>query len=89
MRSRRHHRLSFPDKPEDVPGYQALESALRNIVDHIETSEKRSRETLKTVQDRIAEVVERAASADSERIQQTAPVIARLEDPARRCWHAP
>jgi localization factor PodJL len=71
---------AFPEKPEDVPGYQALESALRNIVDHIENSEKKNREALKSVQERMAEVAQKAASAESERILQSAPVIARLED---------
>jgi len=73
-------RSAFPEKPEDVPGYQALESALRNIVDHIETSEKKGREALRSVHDRMAGVAQKAAGAESERMLQSASVIARLED---------
>jgi localization factor PodJL len=73
-------RQAFPDKPEDVPGYQALESALRNIVDHIEVSDKRTRETLKTVQDRMTEIAERPAGGEGEGVLQNAPALARLED---------
>jgi localization factor PodJL len=39
-------------RPEDVPGYSALESAIRNVVEHIEVSEKRTRDSLKAMQDR-------------------------------------
>jgi localization factor PodJL len=68
-----------PSRPEDVPGYQALEGALRNIVDHIEVSEKRTREHLRIMQDRLSELSNRAQAAPDERIIQTAPVITRLE----------
>ncbi|MFL5259802.1 MAG: peptidoglycan-binding protein [Hyphomicrobiales bacterium] len=47
-------RFGFPERPEDVPGYPALEGALRNIVEHIETSERKSQEALKAVQNRLA-----------------------------------
>ena len=35
----------------DLPGFSALEGAVRNIVDHIEKSETKSRETIATLQD--------------------------------------
>jgi localization factor PodJL len=72
-------RARYPERPEDVPGYQALEGALRNVVDHIETSEKRTRDALKGLQDRLGGMAQRASSADSERVLQQAPAISRLE----------
>ena len=71
----------FPQEPEDVPGYRSLETALRNIVDHIEVSERKTRESMKTVQDRIDQVAYAAtAPIDSDRLLADAPVIARLEN---------
>lgn len=70
----------FPQEPEDVPGYHSLETAVRNIVDHIEVSERKTRETLKAVQDRLNEVAYAAtAPIDSDHLLVDAPVIARLE----------
>jgi localization factor PodJL len=71
----------FPQNPEDVPGYRALETALRNIVDHIEVSERKTRESLKAVQDRLNDVAYAAtAPIDSDRLLVDAPVITRLEN---------
>lgn len=71
----------FPQEPEDVPGYHSLETALRNIVDHIEVSERKTRESMKTVQERIDQVAYAAtAPIDSDRLLADAPVIARLEN---------
>jgi localization factor PodJL len=67
------------DKPEDVPGYPALESALRNIVDHIEISERRTRDSLKTMQDRLGDMAQRATDAGSDELVRTAPAFAGLE----------
>lgn len=70
----------FPQNPEDVPGYQSLEMAVRNIVDHIEVSERKTRDTLKTVQDRLNEVAYAAsAPINSDHLLVNAPVISRLE----------
>lgn len=70
----------FPQNPEDVPGYRSLETAVRNIVDHIEVSERKTRETLKAVQERLHEVAYAAtAPIDSDRLLADAPVITRLE----------
>lgn len=49
-------RIQPMDRPEDVPGYTALESAIRNVVEHIEISEKRTRDSLKSIQDRILDL---------------------------------
>lgn len=71
----------FPTTPEDVPGYRSLETAVRNIVDHIEVSERKTRETLKSVQERLNEVAYAAtAPIDSDHLLADAPVITRLEN---------
>ncbi|MGE3872904.1 MAG: peptidoglycan-binding protein [Parvibaculaceae bacterium] len=71
---------SFPRTPEDVPGYRSLEAAVRNIVDHIEVSERKTRDTLKTVQERLDEVACAAsAPVDSGHLLANAPQIARIE----------
>ncbi|MBI2717153.1 MAG: SEL1-like repeat protein [Rhizobiales bacterium] len=76
------------ERPEDVPGFPALETAIRNVVDHIELSERRHRETLRSLQERLAEMSERAAGADSDQLVRSAPAFASLEqrisDLARR-----
>ncbi len=65
------------EKPEDVPGFKAIETAIRNVVDHIETSETRTREQLKAMQDRLGGMAQRATGTDV--LAQTAPAIASLE----------
>lgn len=67
------------ERPEDVPGFQALEGAMRNIVDHIEISERRTRDSLKTMQDRMAEMTLKASHASGDDILRTAPAFAGLE----------
>lgn len=68
------------DRPEDVPGYSALESAIRNVVEHIEVSEKRTRDSLKSMQDRLSELAEQVAlQPRAEDMQRTAPVLSSLE----------
>lgn len=71
----------FPQHPEDVPGYRSLETAVRNIVDHIEVSDRKTRDTLKAVQERLNDVAYAAtAPIDSDRLLVDAPVITRLEN---------
>jgi localization factor PodJL len=71
----------FPQNPEDVPGYRSLETALRNIVDHIEVSERKTRDTLKAVHERLNDIAYAAtAPIDSDRLLVDAPVITRLEN---------
>jgi localization factor PodJL len=69
-----------PERPDENPAYQTLEKALRNVVDHIEVSEKHTRETLKQLQDRMGDMAQRAASAPSDQVLQQAPVFNRLEN---------
>ncbi len=70
---------AFPDRPEDVPGFTALELAIRNIVDHVEISERRTVETLTAIQQRMADIASRATAAQDEDITASAPAIASLE----------
>ncbi len=67
------------EKPEDVPGFQALEGALRNIVDHIEISERRTRDSLKTMQERMGEMALKASHASGDDILRAAPAFTGLE----------
>lgn len=67
------------EKPEDVPGFAALETAIRNVVEHIELSDKRTRDGLKSMQDRLAEMSQRANHASTDDLLRTAPAFASLE----------
>jgi localization factor PodJL len=70
------------DRSEDgQAGYKTLETAIRNVVEHIEVSEKRTRDSLKSMQDRIAGMAERGSQApSSEDILRAAPGLAGLEN---------
>jgi localization factor PodJL len=54
-------KLPAVSKPEDAPGFQALEKAVRNIVEHLEISEKRTRDNLKSLQDRMGDMATKAS----------------------------
>jgi localization factor PodJL len=72
---------SFPHNPEDVPGYRSLETAIRNIVDHIEVSERKAHDHLKAVQERMDDIAYVAsAPVDRDALLANAPVIARIEN---------
>ncbi len=43
-------------RAKDIPGFSALEGAVRNIVDHIAKSEAQSRETVSSLQGRLSEL---------------------------------
>jgi localization factor PodJL len=66
-------------KPEEPAAFKSLETAMRNIVEHIEISERRTRDSLKSMQDRIAEMAQRATSSTSEQVLQSAPAFTSLE----------
>jgi localization factor PodJL len=66
-------------KPEETAGYQSLEKAVRNIIEHLEVSEKRTRENLKALQDRMGEMTSRVNGAGSEQILRQAPAFNQLE----------
>ncbi len=65
---------------EESPNIQALEKAVRNIVEHLETSEKRTRDNLKSMQDRLADMTQRAQSAPNDQVLRQAPAFSQLED---------
>lgn len=67
------------ERAEDVPGYPALENAIRQVVEHIEGSEKRTRDSLKSMQDRMAEIAEHHGAPTGDDILRAAPVLAGLE----------
>ena len=69
-----------PTKPEDAPGFQALEKAVRNIVEHLEVSEKRTRDNLKSLQDRIGDMTTRASTTNNEQVLRQAPAFSQLEN---------
>jgi localization factor PodJL len=66
-------------KPEESAAFKSLETAVRNIVEHIEVSERRTRDGLKSMQDRMGEMAQRATSSSSEQILQSAPAFTSLE----------
>lgn len=75
-----HSRPKAIEKPEDVPGYIALETAIRNVVEHIEISEKRTRGSLKSMQDRMGEMVERVSlPSNPDELVRSAPAFSSLE----------
>jgi localization factor PodJL len=56
-----------------------LEKAVRGIVDHMEQSERRNRDTLKSLQDRIGALGAKAQSTDSGELLRQAPAFSQLE----------
>lgn len=87
----------LPLLPEEVPGYSALESALRNIIEHITDSETRSRDSLEALQGRIDAIAARdVAGMDAteleqieERLGEISARMSRLESAARQELPAP
>ncbi len=75
-------------KPEDSQGFQTLEKAVRNIIEHMEASEKRNRDNFRSLQDRLSEMSAKAQNASSDSVLRQAPAFAQLEtrlgDLARR-----
>ena len=66
-------------KPEDHPGYQALEKAVRNIVEHMESSEKRTRDNFKSLHDRMASLSQKASVNPQDAVAKQAPQFSQLE----------
>jgi localization factor PodJL len=77
---------------EDQPAYASLEKAVRNIVEHMETSEKRNRDNFKSLQERLAAMSAKAATAPQDEVLRQAPAFSQLEsrlsDLVRRVEHA-
>lgn len=74
------HADAAPQRPDDVPGYRALEGALRNIIEHIEISETRTRDSIRSLQERLTQPVGGMELGQLER---------RVEDLAGRLAGAP
>ncbi len=70
----------------DVPGFSALEGAVRNIVDHIEKSDKQSRDTIGQLQNRIVELNGKVESPahDNGRPEFVADLEARMQELAAK-----
>ncbi len=66
-------------RTEESPGYVALEKAVRNIVEHMESSEKRTRDNFKSLHDRMASLSQKAATAPLDSVSKQAPAFSQLE----------
>ncbi len=64
---------------EDHQSFQTLEKAVRNIVEHLESSEKRTRDSLKTMQERMSDMATRATAVPNPQVSNHAPAISQLE----------
>lgn len=62
------------ERPEDVPGYAMLEAAIRNVVEHIAGSERRSRDALSDIQNRLSTLSDQAARRAEEQPRAAALV---------------
>ncbi len=78
--SRQLTQTSKPARAEDGAGFQTLEKAVRNIVEHLEVSDKRTRDNLKSLQDRMSEMATRAGGANSDQVLRQAPAFSQLEN---------
>ena len=74
------------ERADDVPGYRALEGALRNIIEHIEISETRTRDSIKSLQDRLTSQAggDTAAPNDLAEVRQTEERLRSLVEEARQ-----
>ncbi len=66
-------------KPEENPGYMALEKAVRNIVEHMEASEKRTKDNFKSLHDRMSAMTQKAATAPQDAVAKQTPAFTQLE----------
>ncbi len=67
-------------KPEDQQGYASLEKAVRGIVEHMETAEKRNRDNFKSLTERMSAMSAKAAAAPQEQVFKQAPAFSLLEN---------
>jgi localization factor PodJL len=72
--------IAAAPRVEDQPGYQNLEKAVRSIVEHMESSEKRNKDTFKSLADRIAAMGAKARTSDSDLLVRQAPAFSQLEN---------
>ena len=55
-----------PQRPEEVPGYAELKTALHNLVEHLELAEGRTAEAIGLLHERMEELASRAGAAPSD-----------------------
>ena len=55
-----------PQRPEEVPGYAELKTALHNLVEHLELAEGRTAEAIGLLHERMEELASRASAAPSD-----------------------
>ena len=67
-------------RPDESQGFQTLEKAVRNIVEHMEASEKRNRDNFRSLQDRLADMSSKASNATSDQVLRQAPAFSQLEN---------
>jgi len=67
------------ERPEDVPGYAMLEAAIRNVVEHIAGSERRSRDALSDIQNRLSALAEQATRRAEHDEPRAAALVADLD----------
>ncbi len=75
--------LQSPEPEEDYSpepaSTRSFDSAIKNVMSHVEQSEARTRNTMKVLQDRIAEIGARAATSSNKVVKDTAAPIEDLE----------
>ncbi|MFO1091559.1 MAG: peptidoglycan-binding protein [Hyphomicrobiales bacterium] len=59
-------RLAERNSAGTTVGYAALDTALRNVVDHIESSEGKTKDVLQSIQDKISELTSRPGASTSD-----------------------
>jgi localization factor PodJL len=74
------------ERADDVPGYRALESALRNVIEHIEISETRTRDSIRSLQDRLTgqPAAEAAVANDMAEVRQAEERLRSLVEEAKQ-----
>ena len=78
--SRQITQTAKPARAEEGAGFQTLEKAVRNIVDHLEVSDKRTRDNLKSLQDRMSEMAAKAGGSNQDQVLRQAPAFSQLEN---------
>ena len=75
--------MQAPQRPEEVPGYAELKTALHNLVEHLELAEGRTAEAIGLLHERVEELASRASAAPADLThleERIAALTQRLED---------
>jgi len=73
-------RLEQMSAAPETKSVTALESALENVVEHIELTDRRNSDVLKTIQARLSDLADRGSDSISETFEEQRLAIRRLED---------